>query len=171
MAGARRLVVGRIVTAHGIRGECVVDVLSDAPDRFDPGRTVQIDEPDGRRMLTVEAARPHKARLLVLFSEVPDRTAAEALRGRWLTIPAEDAAPLPEGRFYPHQIEGFDVRDEAGAPLGVLESVLEYPAHDIWVVRTPDRREVMVPAVAEFVRGVDPEAKSIVLAPIEGMFE
>lgn len=171
MAGGRRLVVGRIVTAHGIRGECVVDVMSDAPDRFDPGRTVQLDEPDGYRTLTVAKSRPHKDRLLVLFDEVPDRTAAETLRGRWLTIGAEEAADLPEGQFYPHQIEGFAVFDEQGTTLGNLASVLEYPAHDIWVVRTPDGREVMVPAVQEFIRAVDDEARTIVLAPIEGMFE
>lgn len=171
MAGAKRLVVGRIVTAHGIRGECVVDVMSDAPGRFDPGRTVQIDEPDGQRTLTVNASRPHKARLLVLFEEVSDRTAAEALRGRWLTIPAEDAAPLPDGEFYPHQLEGFDVQDTDGAPLGVLQAVHEYPAHDIWVVRTPDGRDVMVPAVKEFIRSVDPESTTIVMSPIGGMFE
>lgn len=171
MAGERRLVVGRIVTAHGIRGEVVVDVMSDAPGRFDPGTIVQMDEPGGQRTFTIEKSRPHKKRLLVLFAEVPDRTEAERLRGRWLTIPAEDAAPLPDGAFYPHEIQGFAVFDEAGETLGTLANVLEYPAHDIWVVRTADDREVMVPAVKEFIRGVDPAAKTIVLAPIEGMFE
>ncbi|HEX9695636.1 MAG TPA: ribosome maturation factor RimM [Actinomycetota bacterium] len=171
MAGERRLVVGRIVTAHGIRGECAVDVMTDAPDRFEAGKSVQIDEPDGMRTLTIAAVRPHKERLLILFEEIPDRTGAEALRGRWLTIPADEAAPLPEGAFYPHQIEGFEVRDEAGTVLGSLASVLEYPAHDIWVVRTADGQDVMVPAVKEFIRDVDPERRTIAIAPIGGMFE
>ena len=169
-----RLVVGRIATAHGIRGECVVEVLSDAPDRFAPGAVLQLDDPadpDGARPVTVRKSRPHKGRLLIEFAEVPDRNTAESLRGRWLTIDATDAAPLPDGLFYPHEIDGFAVRDEAGAPLGTLADVLENPAHDIWVVQTPDGRSVMVPAVTEFVRDVDSDARIITLAPIEGMFE
>lgn len=166
-----RLVVGRIATAHGIRGEVVVEVHSDAPDRFAPGAVVELESPSGPQTLTVKKSRPHQGRLLVLFAEVPDRNGAEALRGRWLTIDAADAAPLPEGLFYPHEIEGFSVVDQAGAALGTLDEILENPAHDIWVVRTADGRAVMVPAVDEFVRGVDPDAHTITLSPIGGMFD
>lgn len=168
-----RLVVGRIVTAHGIRGECAVEVLTHAPDRFAPGATLDAGDPSGAelRRLTIAAARQHQRKLLVKFREVRDRNAAEALRGTLLSIRASEAMPLDEGAYYPHQIEGLGVVDEAGAPLGTLDEVLEAPASDIWVVRTPDGRRVMVPAVKEFVRAVDLDAGRVVLAPIGGMFD
>jgi 16S rRNA processing protein RimM len=105
-----RLIVGRIVRAHGIRGECVVHVESEAPDRFAPGARLQAEIDDATRSLTVRATRSHQDRLLVRFAEAPDRNAAEALRGAWLSIPASKAAPAPEGTYYAHEIEGFEVR-------------------------------------------------------------
>ena len=166
-----RVVVGRIVTAHGIKGECAIEVLSEAPDRFDAGAVFDVERPDGSiTTLSVRSSRPHKQRLLVTFDEITDRTGAEAMRGTWLSIDAEQAAELPEGLYYAHQLEGCEVFDEAGARLGVLSNVLENPAHDIWVVDTDSGTEAMVPAVKEFIRDIDTDARRIVIAPIEGMF-
>ncbi|MHB8513004.1 MAG: ribosome maturation factor RimM [Actinomycetota bacterium] len=164
-----RLIVGRIVGAHGIRGECSVEVLSEAPERFESGSVLDVEHADFHT-LTVRASRSHKQRLLVSFDEINDRNGAESLRGAWLSIDAESAPVLDEGQFYAHQIQGCDVFDEEDRMLGILTAVLENPAHDIWVVRTPSNQEVMVPAVKEFVKHVDAESKRIVLAPIEGMF-
>ncbi|MGH2830890.1 MAG: ribosome maturation factor RimM [Actinomycetota bacterium] len=169
--GEERLIVGRIVRAHGIHGECVVRVESDAPDRFANGSVLEAETAEGLRRLTVRASRPHQGRLLVRFAQVPDRNDAESLRGAWLTIPAYKAAPAPAGTYYAHQIEGFEVCDAGGALLGTLDAVLESPAHDIWSVRTPDGREVLVPAVGEFIRSVDVDERRIVMSPIGGMFD
>ncbi|HEX9713976.1 MAG TPA: ribosome maturation factor RimM [Actinomycetota bacterium] len=165
MPDADRLVVGRIVKAHGIGGEVAVDVISEAPGRFAPGATLL----EGNRTLTVEAARPHQGRLLVKFAEIPDRTAAEGLRGVPLTIPAEAAEPLPEGTWYPHQLEGLQVVDPNGVELGRWVRAEEMPAHDVWVIHAGDH-EVMVPAVQALVREVDIEGGRIVIDPPEGLF-
>lgn len=173
-----RLVVGRVAKAHGIRGEVAVDVVSDAPDRFAPGSRVIVEGharagPEGpirqEAELTVSAARPHQGRLLVRFEEVPDRTTAEALRGATLSIIVAEARTLPEGSFYPHQLEGLTVLDEAGATLGRMVRVEENPASDLWVVHD-GAREVLVPAVRAIVRAVDLDAGVIVLSPPEGLF-
>lgn len=160
-----RVVVGRVMKAHGIRGEVSIDVLSDIPERFAPGATVELDD----RELTVESARPHQGRLLVKFEQVADRTAAEALRGAELTIGEERLAPLGQWSYYPHQLEGLRVVDEKGADLGTFAEALEGPANDIWVVRTA-RGEVMVPAVRAVVVSVDLDAGVIMLSPPEGLF-
>jgi 16S rRNA processing protein RimM len=161
-----RLVVGRIAKAHGIRGDVAVDVVSDAPDRFEPGSTMNA----GARTLTVESAREHQGRLLVKFAEVPDRTHAETLRGVELTIDASEARALDEGEFFERQLEGLAVVDTQGRALGTFARAEEGPAHDLWVVQTP-AGEVYVPAVKEVVRAVDLDARRLVLDPPEGMFE
>ena len=160
-----RLMVGRIVKAHGIRGEVVVYPESDHPQRFAKGSTSHA----GDELFTIEASRPHHTMLLVRFREVADRNGAESLRGTELWIPGEQAAPLPEGSFYPHQLVGASVVTEDGRALGMLVRVDENPAHDLWVVEH-DGREVLVPAVKEFVRSVDVDGKRIVLDPPDGMF-
>jgi len=166
-----RLVVGRIAKLHGLNGEVVVEVLSDAPDRFARGSKVQAGDPDAAtRTLTVSTARVHQNRLLVRFYEVPDRSTAEPLHGALLSIAASDAAPLPEGRYYSWQLEGLEVVDEEGRHLGTLDRILERAGNDVWVVATDDG-EAMVPAVDEFVRSVDLDARRVVVHVIPGLFE
>ena len=166
-----RLVVGRLVKQHGVRGEMLVEVLSDAPDRYAPGARVDAGDPDGpRRTLTVRATRNDRGRSLVTFEEVADRADAETLRGALLSIDRNDAAPLEEGMYYEWQLEGLTVVDEDGATLGTFARVLEGGGGDLWVVDTGER-EVMVPAVDEFIRRVDLEGGRIVVHVIPGLFE
>lgn len=160
-----RLVVGRVAKAHGIRGEVAIEVLSDAPGRFAVGATVL----DGERVLTVESVRPHHDRLLIKFEQIPDRTAAEHLRGARLEIPGEAAHELDEGVFYPHQLRGLAVVDAAGRALGTLARVEEGVVNDLWVVDVGGR-EVLVPAVRQIVTDVDLEAGRITVDPPEGLF-
>lgn len=159
------VLVGRVAKAHGIRGEVSVEVLSDHPGRFIVGAVFQSGEQD----LIIETIRPHQDRMLVKFVEVSDRNDAEAIRGAKLTIPAEERAALPEGHYYPSDLVGLDVVDPSGAKLGRFIRVVDSPAHDIWVVQNA-RGEVLVPAVKQFVIGVDLEARRITLDPPEGLF-
>lgn len=166
-----RLVVGRIVKPHGIKGELVVEVLSEVPERFAKGSRLEAGDIDGdRRKLTVRTARNDRGRLLVFFREVPDRDAAETLRGALLSIGRAEAAPPPDGAFYDWQLQGLEVVDEEGAPLGRLARVEVGAASDLWIVETGSG-EVMVPAVEEFVRRVDLESGRIVVHTIPGLFE
>ncbi|MFN2613326.1 MAG: ribosome maturation factor RimM [Actinomycetota bacterium] len=160
-----RLVVGRIVKPHGIRGEVVVEVETDNPSRYAEGSTLY----DGERAFRIKGARPHQGRMLVLFEGVEDRNAAESLRNVELTIEDTEAEALPEGSYYPHQLQGCEVVDENGSAFGTLVRVDENPANDLWVVST-GKREVLVPAVSEFVRSVDLSARRIVLSPPDGLF-
>jgi 16S rRNA processing protein RimM len=166
-----RVVVGRIVKPHGIKGELVVEVLSDAAERFARGSKLQAGDPDGeRKTLTVRSTRDDRGRLLVRFAEVRDRDAADAARGLLLSIAREDVAALPEGTFYDWQLEGLAVEDEDGRRLGALARVEQGIGQDRWVVDT-GRGEVQVPAVEEFVRRVDLEGGKIVLHLIPGLFD
>src|SRR3972149_4248719 len=88
------MVVGRGARSHGVRGEVTVHVLSENPERFEVGSAVYLE--DGRA-LTVESARPHGGRLLVLFREIGDRTLAGQLRGRFPVVPGTMLPQLPQG--------------------------------------------------------------------------
>jgi 16S rRNA processing protein RimM len=75
-----RLVVGRVLRPHGIKGELSVEVLSDAAERFTPGAELGVGDPDGPEPLgtaVVTAARRHQGRLLLSFEGVEDRAAAD----------------------------------------------------------------------------------------------
>ena len=104
------ILVGAIARAHGLKGEVVVDVWSEAPERFQPGSTVTAQVPGGAtRAMVIEAARPFGERLLLRFVGVGSRTEAEALRGADLTVARRDVPPAPEGTHYRFELVGLRV--------------------------------------------------------------
>ena len=171
------IAVGSVAKAFGIRGDVIVEPLTDVPERFRSLRRVYLvaessatGARDGSPVpaeITAVNVAPHGIR--VRFSCAPDRTAAEKLVGLLVMIPAEETVPLPPGTFFVHQIIGFAVVDEQGAPLGRLTDVLHFPAQDVYVISADGEQDLLVPAVSEFVRSIDTAARTITIRLIEGM--
>ena len=159
--------VGRITHAHGVKGEVAVLVLTQVPERFEPGSRLFLDE-GGARSLTVSGARPHRQRLLVRFEEVADRDAAESLQGSYLFVPASSAPELPDGEFWAHDLIGCEVVTEAGRSLGLVREVIHTPANDVWAAEGDDG-EVLIPALKEVVASVDLTARRVVVREIAGL--
>ncbi len=164
------LVVGRIGKAHGVRGEVSVEVRTDDPERRFATGSVLRTEPD-RGPLTVESARPHHGRLLVRFDAVPDRTAAEALRGTLLVVDVASAGDAGEGEWWDHDLVGLAALLRDGTKLGEVTEVIHVAGSSLLAVRTPDGREVLVPFVAEIVPEVLLEAGHVVVEPPPGLLE
>lgn len=174
-AGARGRAVGRIVKPHGVRGEVVVDVSTDVPEhRFAEGARVLLT---GRvrpeRELTVRWARRHGERLLVAFSGVEGREAAEELRGGMLVTRSADLPPTgdPE-EFYDQQLEGLAVSTVDGTPVGTVREVAHGPGGELLVVARPaGGGEAMIPFVHRIVTDVDLTAGTIVVDPPDGLLD
>ena len=160
------LAVGRITRAHGVGGEVSVQSLTEVEDRYARGSTLLLG-PEGDRSLTVERSRPHQQRLLVKFEEVPDRTAAEALRGRLLLVSSDAAPDAPTGSFWVHQVVGLEVVTESGRSLGRVAEVQGNPANDLWLTETG----ALIPAVRDVVGEVDLAAGRVTIRDIPGLLE
>jgi 16S rRNA processing protein RimM len=155
-----RVVVGRIVGAFGIKGQVKVQALTEFHERFEKGATLYLDgEP-----LRVQTSQWHKGHFLLGFREVPDASAAESLQWKNLEAVADYRRELEEGEFLTDDLIGLLVLTEEGRPLGKVDDVLPYPAHDILVVG-----KLMIPAVQQFVRSVDLEAGQMVVELLPGM--
>jgi 16S rRNA processing protein RimM len=161
------IAVGRITRAHGVHGEVAVLPLSQVETRFEPGSRL-LAGPEHRR-ITVASERPHGNRLLVAFEEIADRTQAEALAGAYLFVPAAEVAPPPPGEFWPHQLVGSRVRTEGGRDLGRVAEVVHGPANDLWVARTDDGAEVLIPALKDVVLEVDVAGRNVLVAEVPGV--
>jgi 16S rRNA processing protein RimM len=174
MTTPARLVVGRVLRPHGVKGELSVEVLSDAPERFTPGVELGVGDPDGPEPLrpaTVAAARLHQGRLLLSLVGVEDRDAAARLRGAWLSIPASSARPLAPDEFWPHQLVGLAVVDRQGRRRGRVADVLPGAAHDLLAVElTPEWTVALVPAVAALVT-VELEAGRVLVDAVPGLLD
>ncbi len=166
-----QLVVGRIAKAHGVGGEVSVDVRTDEPDaRFAVGSALATD-PAERGPLTVERARWHSGRLLVRFSGVPDRSAAEALRGTLLVVDSATSPPVGDpDDFWDHDLIGLTAQTTDGRSLGVVTDVLHPPGADVLSLKVAGQ-DVLVPFVREIVPVVDLAAGRVVIDPPEGLLE
>lgn len=162
--------IGQITSAHGVRGEVRVFPLTEFLERFAKLKTALLG-PE-QKVVRVKYRTVVKNMIILSIEGVDDRDEAEKLRGQYLQVPKEEVYKLPEGHYYVFDLEGLSVVDPEGNPLGRLVEVNQSsPAHDIYVVETPDRKRYMVPAVQQFVKQIDVPGGKIVIQPIPGLLE
>ncbi len=156
--------VGRVVNAHGIRGEVRVQPRNVAPAFLTRFSTFYMDG----QALQPTANHVHKSMVLMKFPGVEDMNAALSYKGRELFIRREDA-PLPQGQYFDDELMGLDVYDAgSGRCLGQVVKVEDYPAHKVYTVR--GERTYLIPAVPEvFIQSVDLDAGCMDVRILEGM--
>lgn len=139
--------------------------LTEFSERFEAGSVLHLE--DGRA-LTIESSRDNRGRILVKFVGVADRDAADALRGKLLVVSAAELPPLPEGRWWPHDIESCEVLTEDGRSLGTVTEVILGEANDVWVARS-GTGETLIPVLKDLLVSVDTAAKRIVIREVPGL--
>jgi 16S rRNA processing protein RimM len=160
------LAVGRVIRPHGIKGDLTMKVLTDFPERLRPGRTVYIG--DEHQPFQINSARPHGQTLMIKFKGIDNREQAATYGGQTVFVQTEKVPRLPEGEYYFHQLLGLTVIDEKGQVLGTLDSILETRANDVYIIKTPDGSDLLLPAVEnEVILGVDLERREMRVRPPE----
>jgi 16S rRNA processing protein RimM len=155
--------LGKIVNTHGVRGEVKLLPATDTPDFVLRFRRVFA----GAREYSVLGARVHGGAVLLRLEGVDDFETATALRGLELSAPETDAG-LEPGVYFVRDIIGLRaVDDDTGEALGVVADRFELPPHGVYVVA--GAREILIPAVPEFVRKIDVEAGEVRFHIIEGL--
>lgn len=162
--------VGRVLRPHGVRGEVVVEVLSDVPGRFKKGgRVTGIREGAPPLSLTVVAGRFHKSGAVVRFEGYDSRERAEDLRGLDLEIPRSEVPKAKRGTYYHFELLGCRVHED-GQELGKVVEVVE-DGGGVMLIVEGEGRQVPVPFVKEILRKVDVAAGRIDVALPEGLLE
>ena len=165
------MAVGTIVKAFGVRGEVIVQPMTDFPERFRKARVFWLGANTLSASKTgVESAVVSPRGIRLKLKGIDDRDRAEGLRGKLLFIDEAASTPLREGQYFVHDMLGLAVQEESGRPLGEIADVLRYPANDVYVVRG-GRGEILIPAVKEFIRSVDIASRTMTVRLIEGMAE
>ena len=156
--------VGRIVNAHGIRGEVRVQPRDGDPACLTRFKTFYIDG----QPVSPTANHVHKSLVLMKFPGVEDMNAALTYKDKDLYIRRADAR-LPEGAYFDDELLGMGVFDAAtGEELGKLTAVENYPAHKVYTVK--GRREYLIPAVKDvFIKSVDLDRDRMEVQVWEGM--
>ena len=156
--------VGRIVNAHGIRGEVRVQPRDGDPAFLTRFKTFYIDG----QPVSPTANHVHKSLVLMKFPGVEDMNAALTYKDKDLYIRRADAR-LPEGAYFDDELLGMGVFDAAtGEELGKLTAVENYPAHKVYTVK--GKKEYLIPAVKDvFIKSVDLDRDRMEVQVWEGM--
>jgi len=139
------LVVGFLRRPHGVKGEILMDIHTDFPERLKTGMTVFVG--DEYQPMVVASRRPHAAGMLVRLRGIKSPEDAGLYRNTRVYVPAADRPELPEGEYYHHQLIGLNVVTDDGRELGLLVDILETGANDVYLVRDTAGNEVLLPAI------------------------
>ncbi|MBQ7567707.1 16S rRNA processing protein RimM [bacterium] len=166
MPSASELVaIGKILRPHGVRGEMRTLILTDFPDRFFDTQEVFFLSPDRKKVKRFELvnARYHANWILLKFAGIDTPEAVSEYRHWLITVPQDELVELEEGEYWHFQLEGLQVEDENGQQLGTLKEVVETPGHDLYAVQPPRGKEILIPAVKEFILSVDLDSGKMVV--------
>ncbi len=148
------LAVGLLRRPHGVRGEIMLEIQTDFPERLKPGETFYIGSE--RMPLAIATRRQHNKGLLLSFEGINDRDEIGRYRNKSLYVNLADWPPLPEGEYYDYQLIGLDVVvEETGEVLGRLMEIIETGANDVYLVKSESGREVLLPAIPDVVLNID----------------
>jgi 16S rRNA processing protein RimM len=148
------LLIGKVARPHGLRGQVKVYSYASSFESFFAGRKLYLSQNEEMQALLISEVKVQAHSLLLHFQGLNNRQQAEAISGYSLYIDEKDLQTLPEGEYYWYQLIGSRVFNEQDRFLGFLEEIFSTPAHDIWVVRD-EKKELMLPAVEDFVISVD----------------
>lgn len=163
---AKKITIGKIVSAFGIGGQVKVYNYSGFDDRYENLDRIITDRGD----FDIEKVKHQQNMIILKLSGVSDRNGAEELKGSMVYMTEDDLIELPEDEFYLRDIIGMDVVDaEKGEKIGVLKDVLTERPQDVYVVKLDRGGETLIPAVQQFIKKIDMEAGTIWVTLIEGM--
>ena len=162
----RRILLGRIVSAHGIRGEVVIDSFTGAAE--DIAAYGPLATEDGRTLEVKLVRTTPKGGVIARVAGVADRNGAEALRGTALYAQREQLPEPREGEFYYEDLAGLRADNETGERIGQVVAVQNYGAGDLLEVRLEGQRATeLIPFTDAFVPVVDvPAGRVVVVVPV-----
>lgn len=148
------IIIGQIINTHGHKGGLKIYPLTDDPGRFLALKKVFIRRTEKVEEYTVDTVQLYQKFVLLTLKEIPDMNEAERFKNLYLEIPREEVSPLPAGSFYIFQLMGLAIYEEERY-LGKLTDVLKTGSNDVFVVKTPDEKEIYLPALKSVITRVD----------------
>ena len=109
--------------------------------------------------------------LSIKFKGINTKEEAEKLKTLYLIISRADAVKLPEDTYFIVDLIGLDVFLQDGSYVGKVEDVFSTKSNDVYVVRSEEGKQILIPAIASIVKKVDIEnEKRITIEKMEGLY-
>ena len=163
--------VGVISSTHGVRGEVKVFPTTDDPARFEDLETVFLDTGREKLKLEISGVKFFKNMVILKFKGYDNINDIEKYKGRDLYITRDQAVELEEDEYFIADLIGMSVVAEDGTVLGTLADVMPTGANDVYVVRTENGKELLIPAIKECILNVDVEERAMRIHVMDGLLD
>lgn len=161
--------IAQIKSIYGCEGYVSIISYSDALDRFKKLRKIFIEVFGDKREFFVENTSFVGKEWLLKFRNFNSDQDVEFLLGKKIFIEKKDLQKLPEDTFYIHDLVGSKVFTESKF-FGYLIDVLVLPSNDVYVIKSEDGNEILIPALKEYIIGFDPVKKRLDMVSVSEMF-
>lgn len=163
--------VGVISNTHGIRGEVKVFPTTDDASRFEQLKEVILDTGKEQMTLHIAGVKYFKQFVILKFKEYNNINDIERYKGKDLYVTRENAVPLEEDEYYIADLLGCKVVTDDGKDFGILKDVMETGANDVYVVKTKEHGEVLLPYIDDCILNIDIENKVITAHIMPGLLD
>lgn len=160
------ITVGKLGRTRGVEGEIYITPFTDFPDRF-----LELDEIFVKNQKEWEKMKLVSSRLIadrpvIKFENINSPEQASRLTNRIIAVPKDQLVELPDDMFYIFELVGCQVYSESdNSLLGEIIEVEQYPANDVYLIKTAENIMIRFPAVKQFVKSVDIDNKKIIVDP------
>ncbi len=161
------LMVGVIANTHGVRGEVKVYPTTDDVNRFKKLKEIYMG--DEKAPLHIQSVKFQKNMVILGFKEYTSLNEVEGLRNKELFVDRAHAVKLQKDEYFISDLIGMKVVTDEGAEFGELTDVMTTGANDVYVVKTTDGKEVLLPAIKECVLKVDMNERVMNVHIMEGL--
>ena len=165
------LEIGQIVGTHGVKGFMKIKPLTDDIKRFDDLKTVYVSIKKETVELEIEEVRYNKNMVLLKIKGVNTIEQAESYRNFYIKVNRKDAAPLGEFEYFIVDLLECSVYTEENELLGKVDDVFPTGSNDVYVVKSEESKQILIPAIKEVVKNVDIANRKITVKLPEGLLD
>ena len=163
------IIIGKVVSTQGNKGEVNVLPLTDSIDRFKNLATVFLRNNHGQTIINIEKIRIKKDMVILKLKDIENIEEAKMIVGSFLEVERKNAVKLPKDTYFIFEIIGLEVYDENNVFLGKVENVISTGSNDIYIVKDKNEKELFIPAICEVVKNINLEKKRITINIVDGL--
>jgi 16S rRNA processing protein RimM len=162
--------IGYILKPHGLKGAVNILLDVDDPSKYKEMESVVVKIGEQLVPFFIKSIQIEGSKGTILFEEIDSVEDAQELKSCTLMLPVENLPPLGEGKFYYHDVIGYQIKDEALGPLGSIENIITGSNQDLISMRYKDK-EILIPVASDIVLRADHKKKEVIVHLPEGLLE
>lgn len=163
------IIIGKIVSTQGNKGEVKVIPLTDSIDRFDKLTDVFIREGNIEKLLKINNLKTKKNAVILKFEDIDNIEKAKILVPSFLKVKRSNAVKLPKDTYFIFDIIGLEVYTNQNELLGKVDNIISTGSNDVYVVKNKNKKEILIPAIREIIKNIDVKKKRITINMVDGL--